>query len=392
MAVFLFEFMSQTQANAATVEDIIAFSNTMVSARDVTVTISAAGDTIRITRLAVNGKTLDFDSQTISDISENDNLVFNDNSTLRLGTNSSEVANDFDPSATYPNTIYGFAGNDVIEPLGGNDFVFGGNGADTVIGNAGNEHIYGFGLTGDPTGDGGDSLTGAGGNDYLQGNAGADAIDGGIGNDRILGGSGNDSVTGGAGQDTINGNLGNDLLDGGMGEDSIRGGQGNDSLVGAAGNDILLGDLGDDTLSGGAGVDNLTGGAGSDLFTFAGGEASGYDTSGSFEFFTDCIFDFVQGTDKISLVSATGIVGDTSNEIVYGDIGANFTTVRGARAYAQLLLKDNVQANDVAIIKVGNDTYLFYDSTGVQGADVNSIVKIANVTDPSLFTSADFGI
>lgn len=390
MASFLFEIMTQTQANAITGLDIIGFSTTSVGARSVTVVASPAADTIKTITITSSGKSLTFDQQSLSDISEADNLIFNDNSALRLGTNGNDLATDFDPASARANVIYGFAGNDAIASAGGNDYIYAGNGDDTVSGNAGNEHIYGFGLTGDPTGDGADSLSGAGGNDYIQGNAGADTIDGGAGNDRLVGGSGADSIIGGSGQDSINGNLGNDTIDGSTGEDSLRGGQGNDSMAGGGDNDVLLGDLGDDTLSGGSGVDVLTGGDGIDIFRFDVGDAAGYATSGPLAFFTDNIRDFADGSDELRISSTTGMVGDSESEIVRGEAGASFTSVSAARDYAQGLLNLNSAANDVAIIRVSDDIYLFYDSTGVQGASIDSIIKIQGATSTLLFTTADF--
>jgi serralysin len=258
------------------------------------------------------------------------------------------------------------------------------------MGNVGNEHIYGFGLSGDPTGDGSDSLIGSGGNDYIQGNAGADTIDGGGGNDRLVRGSGADLISGGAGQDTVNDNLGNDTIDGGSAEDFLRGDQGNDSISGIDGDDLVLGDLGDDTIGGGAGVDLITGGDGADIFQFNVGDATGYAITGVFAFFTDAIADFVDGTDEIRLSAATGRVADVQNEIMRDDAGAAFATLSPARDYAQGLLNGNSEANDVAIVKVGGDAYIFYDSTGIQGSPIDSIIKINNLLDTFLLTEDDF--
>jgi serralysin len=390
MASYIFELMSQTQANTVTSIDSIGFSTTAATALTVTVTASPASDTIRTTTITSNGKSLTFDQQSISAVSEANNLVFNDSSNLRLGTNGNQIASDFHLSSTQRSVVYGLAGDDVIAGLGGDDYIYAGNGNDTVTGGAGNEHLYGFGLTGDPAGDGADSLLGGGGNDYIQGNAGADTIDGGDGNDRLVGGSGADVIIGGSGQDTINGNLGNDTINGGSGQDSLRGGQGNDSISGDGGNDVLLSDLGNDTLIGGAGVDLLTGGDGADVFQFGTGDATGYATSGSLAFFTDTIVDFTHGADELRISSAVGAVGDIASEIVRGDAGASFTAIGPAIDYAQGLLNNNTTANDVAIVRVSNDVYLFYASTGVQGATIDSIVKIQGATDPSLFTMADF--
>ena len=98
-------------------------------------------------------------------------------------------------------TIYGLAGDDVINAFGGND---------TVYGQAGN-----------------DILDGGEGDDYLDGGDGDDTLLGGAGNDNLYGGNGDDMLLGGAGNDTLNGGAGNDTLDGGAGNDNLSGGTGN---------------------------------------------------------------------------------------------------------------------------------------------------------------------
>jgi len=114
-----------------------------------------------------------------------------------------------------------------------------------------------------------DTLWGYAGNDVILGGAGSDDINGNMGNDTAAGGAGNDLLHGGQGEDNLNGNGGDDTLDGDLGRDTVHGGQGNDGLSGRDGDDQLYGDLGSDTLSGGAGADDfhVTRGMGRDVVT-----------------------------------------------------------------------------------------------------------------------------
>jgi len=396
MATFVFENMTQAQANAITSGDIIAVSTPAASAGNIGVSISAATDTIQNTTLTVGSKSLFFDASALSSIAEAGNIVFNDGSSLDVGLNTgttdatgSSVAYLFAGADTYTgaaagSTIYGAEGDDTITAGAGPSNLFGGAGADSLVGGAGNDHLYGQSASGGT--DGADSIAAGDGADYVNGNKGADTIDGEAGSDRLLGGADNDSIDGSAGNDSVNGNLGNDTINGGADDDFLRGGQGNDVVSGGAGNDILLGDLGADTLDGNTGVDFLTGGAGNDVFLFTAGE--GNIGVGSTTKSYDTIIDFVDGEDTIDL----GDFGDAaaSAEINIGSSGATFTTVSAAKDYAQQLLDANTQANDIAIVKVGGDSYIFYASTGANLDTIDTVIKIQGVTDTSLFTSADF--
>jgi Ca2+-binding RTX toxin-like protein len=139
------------------------------------------------------------------------------------------------------NIGYTDAQNDMIDGFDGDD--------DTIYGYAGNDLIF--------AGNGQDSVFG--GNDN-------DNISGGDGDDTVSGDSGNDSLSGDLGNDTLYGGIGADALSGGAGNDLVDGGADNDTLFGNSGNDTLLGGGGRDLLNGGAGADNLTGGSGADVF------------------------------------------------------------------------------------------------------------------------------
>lgn len=390
MATFVFENMTQAQADALAGTDIVAVSTTTVTARNVGVSIATQVGTDVIT-LTVGSKSLVFNAATLSAVSDAGNIVFNDNSSLVLGT---QAANAALTGATNPNTFYLFAGNDSIDQSAGTnteDFIYGMGGADTIIGGSTASHLYGFNASGGT--DGADSIVGGGAGDYIQGNSGNDQLTGGAGSDRILGGAGNDTVLGGTDNDTVNGNTGDDSISGEAGDDFLRGGQGNDQISGGIANDKLFGDLGTDTLNGGVGVDEFTGGAGADVFTFTSTDANPVTVS-SVAYY-DTVLDYTDGEDefRITNTAGTSTFGDAAlaAEINIGAAGATFTTVSAATTYAQQLLDANTQAYDIAIVKVGSDTYLFYDSTGVQGTAIDSIVKLQGVTDTSLFTQADFG-
>jgi Ca2+-binding RTX toxin-like protein len=118
-------------------------------------------------------------------------------------------------------------------------------------GTIGADSLYGYA--------GDDVLDGQAGNDTLYGADGNDTLSGGEGNDYLYGNEGNDVITGDAGNDHVYGQNGDDVLDGGEGRDSVYGGNGNDILRGGTGNgDYLSGDAGNDTYLIGIGDGNTT--------------------------------------------------------------------------------------------------------------------------------------
>jgi len=273
-------------------------------------------------------------------------------------------------------TVVTGSGADSIVANDNGDVVLAGAGADQITGGSSNDHLYGAGTTA-VTGDGADSISGGAGGDYLQGNAGDDLLDGGSGSDRIQGGQGNDNISGGGGNDSINGNLGNDLIDGGEGNDSLRGGQGGDNISGGAGNDILSGDLGSDQLSGGIGIDALTGGPDNDRFDFAGGDAL-FVTSGAQAGATDLITDFVDGIDLIHM--GFGLPSMVLH-------GGSFDSFSAAAAVAQQMLNAQGGYLDIAALRVGNDSYVFYDTGSSQPLEA---FKLQGFADPDMITVGDF--
>jgi len=293
-------------------------------------------------------------------------------------------------------TIDGDDGNDRIIGSSGStdakgnltesDLYMGGAGSDTIIGGIGNDHIYGNAVTTTAGSmDGADYLLGGAGNDYIQGNAGDDTIDGGNGNDRLYGGGDNDSILGGLGNDYLQGNKGNDSLSGDDGNDSLHGGADNDMLSGDAGNDQLFGDAGNDTLAGGdgndtlsgsGGADLLTGGAGADRFLIGAHEANFTTNSLSIGVIDD-ITDFTHGTDLIGLSFHPAQL----LQAAAGSAALAFST-------AANLLQLHAGEKDVVAVGVGNDIYLFYDSTGA-GGTIDSAIKLDGVQGGTIGT-ADF--
>ncbi len=100
-------------------------------------------------------------------------------------------------TATTPQAIYGFDGNDSLTGGSGNDTLFGGTG-----------------------------------NDSLAGNAGADSLDGGTGNDTFTGGAGNDTLRGIGGTDVVSAY---DLATDGSDEINL----GSESVTSATLNDVV---------------------------------------------------------------------------------------------------------------------------------------------------------
>jgi Ca2+-binding RTX toxin-like protein len=120
------------------------------------------------------------------------------------------------------------------------------------------------------------SIDGGNGNDILVGSKGRDRITGGNGDDRINGWDGNDWLSGNAQKDRIDGGQGDDSILGNGGRDSLAGSDGNDSLYGGDQADILAGNAGNDSLAGEGGHDRLDGGSGQDTLYGAGGNDTFY--------------------------------------------------------------------------------------------------------------------
>lgn len=261
-----------------------------------------------------------------------------DNAYVSPPISTAPDANDFDDlnaAGTRTSTLFNFFGtaaDESIDGSNGNDSISGQGGADTIYGHGGGDS-----LSGDIPPGSGPSLLGAAGDDTLYGQAGNDSLAGGVGNDRLYGGSGADTLYGNHSQDT--------------GTDT-----GNDWLYGGSGDDRLYGQSGDDVLIGGHGYDWLTGGAGADLFVYLSGQDTG-----------DWIFDFQQGVDRIDLSAFSLNPEDFVGAIAPGDVGPGEV---GYRTY--------MGATQV-------ETYVYIDTDGVQGADLE--IRLISVNGVS---SGDF--
>lgn len=268
--------------------------------------------------LLANGNFLVDTSSGQKEISEIEELQFDD-ITLKVITNDGTDADEvFIGTNGIDSTIVGYGGidlmfgldgNDVLYGGAGNDIIYGGEGDDTIQGNADSDDIYG--------GAGNDDINAGSSDDAITGGAGDDALNGGshtTGDTAIYLGSSTEAVfsaengtlsistaedgsdtlfaietvhfeeddrllnitsgTGGTGDDLIVGDSGANLtLEGGDGNDIVVGGEGNDILAGNSGDDLLIGESGDDTQTGGEGNDILIGGSGNN--TLVGGEDTG---------------------------------------------------------------------------------------------------------------------
>ena len=156
------------------------------------------------------------------------------------------VAGQLTPT-DWVDTVYGMAGNDMINSLGGDDQIYGGDGSDTLYGGAGN--------------------------DFVDGGSGADKMYGGLGNDTYVIDNKSDvaSEAGGDGTDTVVSSISFSLADTahaigsienlvltGTGKINATGNALDNWLVGNSAANVLIGGWGADTMDGGGGVDTAS--------------------------------------------------------------------------------------------------------------------------------------
>ena len=210
---------------------------------------------------------------------------------------------------------------------------------------------------------------------------------GGFVNTDGTGNGSNNIITGTTVDNVLNGEGGNDTLNGGAGIDTLNGGAGNDILNGQDGNDTLNGGTENDTLNGGAGLDNLTGGAGADTYVFQFGQSTVLSP--------DRITDFAIGTDKIDLLTSTGLAtpAPTSFSRATNSAAADLTTVVNnvfTDANGAISGNQALAINSAALVQVTTaviaGTYLVINNgtTGFQnsilGGNNDSIVNITGFT------------
>jgi Ca2+-binding RTX toxin-like protein len=233
----------------------------------------------------------------------------------------------------YSNVIYGGAGNDWIDGVGGIDSLYGGDGHDTLVSRAGAQLLdggagfdvvhYDYAASGvsaalyNPSVNNGE----AGGDSYVS-------IEG------LVGSAHADWLYGDTNSNTIEGLAGDDWIDGLGGGDNLFGGNGNDHMMSRAGAQVLSGGAGFDT----ARYDYATGGVTAALF---------YSAANAGEAASDT-YDGIEG-----------LVGSTYADYLYGDAGANYI---GGLAGSDVL--DGRAGNDMLAGGLGSDYML-----GGEGAD-----------------------
>jgi Ca2+-binding RTX toxin-like protein len=277
------------------------------------------------------------------------------------------------------NTLYGYAGDDMITGGAFQDYIFGGTGADTMEGGAGNDSYFVDNV--------GDVVTDASGNDSVEsqvsftlgagietlalvgsavsgtGNALANRLFGNAVDNVLHGGAGNDQVEGQAGNDVLRGDEGADTLNGGDGDDWIEGETGNDPFSGVAGNDMIHGGAGSDTVLGGAGNDTISGDSGTDFLV---GEAGNDTIHGGEE------WDAIDGRS-----GADQLFGDGGADIIFGDAGTD--TLYGGDGDDMIMGErgENTSIGDTDVIFGGAGNDMLDGSAGndtIYGEDGNDII------------------
>ncbi|RYD63545.1 MAG: calcium-binding protein, partial [Sphingomonadales bacterium] len=278
----------------------------------------------------------------------------------------------------YSSTIFGDAGNDLVQGHDRNDTVYGGADADTIHGNGGNDRLFSagardsLGLFDDlDHGSERDRLFGGDGDDYMSIGFGDDA-DGGIGTNTLIlslagastgvtlnatalvGGSvtlGGGTITNVQVVPTIYGSAFDDQITlptqsslitvyGGAGADRLTAGGSGATLNGEGGDDILIGSDSADTIEGGEGLDVISGLGGNDVIRVQAGDTVVGET-----------IDGGAGIDTVFLSSSFTTV-DIS--------GATFQSIEELSGYyiaataAQIGALDYLSANSISLTTGGS--------------------------------------
>jgi serralysin len=310
-------------------------------------------------------------------------------------------------------SLWGDAGNNVIEGRDGFDTIVSGGGINVLIGGAGGDTYFAqgsFDTVTEAIGGGYDVVlaqtnfalgagsevealavnTAAGitisGNEFgqtLTGNVGNDILNGGGGNDLLISGAGTNTLAGGANDDIYYAQGTNDIITelAGGGFDVVLAG-GNLTLaanseveviaVNTANGVTIIGSDITQTIQGGGGNDRFVGGLGNDTLTGSGG-ADTFVLRNTFED-RDFITDFTSGSDKIE-ISASLFGGGLS---AGGLTAAQFLSGAGAVAAttsAQRFIYNSSTGN------------LYFDADG-NGAGASVI--IANLSNVGALTASDF--
>ncbi|MCA6361056.1 calcium-binding protein, partial [Phenylobacterium sp.] len=402
-------------------DDTFIYTTTTDAAAGETVDGGGGTDTVRVTGATVFTPTVSFTgveslvvAGTTATLSTAQLTAF----TSASGSGSATLAVNVDANAVYTPLNLGFTGLtlSLVGAAGGNENLTGLAGAESLSGLAGD-----------------DTLNGDAGNDSLLGGAGVDSLIGGSGDDTFVyttttdavageivnGGLGTDTVrvtgatvfdptvsftavenlvaagvaatlsttqlnnfasvsgTGGSSAVVVNVTSGAtyilpnltytsltvNVVGAAGGNENITGWAGAESLSGLAGNDTLNGDAGNDTLAGGAGVDSLIGGAGADRFVFATGDTGLTSPT------ADQVFDFVSGTDRLSL----GVAGSGTN---YAEDLNNAGSFGAAVTVADALADGTIR---YVFVVVGADGVLFIDRN-LDGT-VDEAIRLTGLAD-----------
>jgi Ca2+-binding RTX toxin-like protein len=285
-------------------------------------------------------------------------------------------------------SLSGLAGNDTLNGDAGNDTLLGGAGADSLVGGA-NDDTFIYTATSDTAT--GETVDGGGGTDTVR-VTGATVFDAGVSFMNVeslvaagvaatlsttqLGNFSSVSGTGGSSAVVVNVTSGATYIlpsltytslavnvVGAGGNENITGWAGAESLSGLSGNDTLNGDAGTDTLAGGAGVDSLIGGAAADRFVFATGDTGLTSPT------ADQVFDFVSGTDRLSL----GVAGSGTN---YAEDLSNAGSFGAAVTVADALADGTIR---YVFVVVGADGVLFIDRN-LDGT-VDEAIRLTGLAD-----------
>ena len=320
-------------------------------------------------------------------------------------------------------TVYGMAGNDMINALDGDDQIYGGDGSDTLYGGAGNDFVDG--------GRGSDKMYGGLGNDTyvvddkkdVVSEAGGDGIDTVISSRSFsladtahaigdienlhLAGTGKINATGNDLDNVLIGNSGANVLIGGAGADTLDGGWGVDTasyatsksgvavsltlgtgIGGDAQGDRLVnienltGSNYDDTLEGDAGNNKLVGGSGIDTVSYA-HAASGANGQGVTVNIgtTKAQNTIAAGTDTLS--SFENLIGSEFNDTLIGNKGNNVLSGLAGNDWL-----DGAKGADHMFGGLGHDGYVVdnagdvVDETGGDGIDTVYSSVSFNLADP----------
>jgi hypothetical protein len=236
-------------------------------------------------------------------------------------------------------------------------------------------------------------FTGTTGNDTLVGTTGADTLIGGSGNDTYIVDNVSDKVTETSTlateidtvQSSVTYTLGNNLERLTLTGTAVINGTGNtlnNTITGNSANNRLSGSNGNDILNGGVGTDTLTGGTGNDRFIFRFGQSSLTAT--------DRITDFAIGTDKIDLLTQSGLATNAPSAFTRAvdSAAANLTTVvnnvfidaNGAIAGNQALAINSAALVKVTTTSIARTYLVINDSTAGFQSTNDLLVNITGFT------------